>query len=284
VRTQGFENRSSGERREFLAHFENSIPQWRYFTRTGIPQAFRTQCDFYDMAKYRAGQPTRVPVAAIAPECVLRDGRPRAVLIWGDSHAQQLVPGLMQALPAQWQLLQVTSSGCAARLDAQPSRDDYCEQSNWFALQTVARTRPDVVLVGQDARHDAAAMAALAQGLQAGGARRVVFVGPSPHWSSDLPKIVVHKLWDPTPRRTLAGVDTEVLKRDQALKAAFRATDTVRLVSVIDHFCNAQGCTVYLGEDRRAGLTSWDQGHLTPLASQDFARTVLVKAVTDGGE
>jgi hypothetical protein len=69
------------------------------------------------------------------------------------------------------------------------------------------------------------------------------------------------------------------------LKAAFRATfkadGAVRYVSIVDHFCAVDGCLVYLGDDRMLGLTSWDYGHLTPLASVDLAKAVLAGVVMD---
>jgi peptidoglycan/LPS O-acetylase OafA/YrhL len=290
--TQLFEGRTSGERARFLKYFENSLPAWAYFERTHIQEQFRAQCDFYDMASYRAGHPSRRPVEHIASDCHVRDARPGpALFIWGDSHAQHLYPGLKQTLPHNWQVLQVTSSGCTPALSAADNPQDYCERSNWFALQAIARARPEVVLIAQNESHDTARMRSLAQALAELGIRRVVFTGPTPHWKSDLPKLVVRNLWDDPNRRTLIGIDTSVLAADAALKAKFGtafaaepAGQQVRYISIIDHFCNAEGCLVYLGDDRLHGLTSWDYGHLTPPASVDLARAVLAGAVTTGVE
>ena len=47
-------------------------------------------------------------------------------------------------------------------------------------------------------------------------------------------------------------------------------------------FCNDEGCLVYLGDDRTAGLTSNDDGHLLPVASDYLAKKVLVPLVVDG--
>lgn len=55
----------------------------------------------------------------------------------------------------------------------------------------------------------------------------------------------------------------------------------MRYVSIVDHFCAVDGCLVYLGDDRMLGLTSWDYGHLTPLASVDLAKAVLAGVVMD---
>lgn len=45
-------------------------------------------------------------------------------------------------------------------------------------------------------------------------------------------------------------------------------------------FCNSEGCLTYIGSDRAEGITSFDVGHLTPIASDYLAKNLLVKLVT----
>jgi hypothetical protein len=283
VRTGGFEGRLTYEQSAFLAYFENAAPGWQYLIRTGMLQKYRTECDFYDLPKYRVGYSTRKPLDAIAPSCYTRDsGKAHAVFLWGDSHAQQLYAGLKETLPDTWQILQVASSGCVPRLGAHESPDDYCDTNNAFALATIARTHPDVVIVGQNLGHALADMERIGDALKSLGVQRVIFTGPTPHWTSDLPNIVVRKLWnDPSPR-TWKSVDLEVKRQDEALKAAFPSTGFAQYVSITDYFCNRDGCLVYLGDDRKEGITSFDHGHLTPIASTALARDVLAKRITSG--
>ncbi len=280
--TNGFEGRLAGAQAQFLSHFDNSTPGWKYFLDVGIPGEFRFQCDFYDIAKFRSGNSTSVPVARIADECFVRQPtQPKAVFIWGDSHAQQLYSGLRRELPADWQILQVASSGCAAALDGRPRQNNYCDYSNWFAFQAIAQTHPDVVIIGQDLQHDVATMARISARLKAIDVRKVIFTGPTPHWRIDLPKLVAYRLWPQTPRRTRAGLDADVLALDTKLKKDFPSSASVRFVSIIDDLCSAEGCDVYLGDGVRAGITSWDYGHLTPTASDQLAKDELVRAVVD---
>lgn len=281
--TKGFEGRISSEQAHFLGHFDNAIPEWKYFLRVGIPVEFRFQCDFYDIPKYRSGYSTNAPIDSIAEECyVKRAGAENILFIWGDSHAQQLYPGLKREMPADWQVLQVTSSGCEARLNASPSKSDYCEYSNWFAYKTILETHPDVVVVGQDLKHSVSNMLSMSQQLKSIGVKKVVFTGPSPHWTIELPKLVVHKLWVNTPHKTLVGVHAKVKKLDNKLKSDFPVSESVRFVSLMDYFCDEQGCDVYYGDNVRDGITTWDYGHLTPMASHHFARDVLVREIVGG--
>lgn len=268
--TNGFELRVSADKREFLDSFSMQRPEWRYVITEGLQEKFRTQCDFYDLDRHRARLPTHVPRPRIAPECYQPNGARHTVFIWGDSHAQQLFFGLARTLPSDWQILQVASSACPPRLNAESSAEQFCDQSNWFARQVVARTKPDVVIVGQNAGHDSKAMAAIARDLRAAGVGRVLFTGPTPHWRTRLPKIVAFRFWESTPRRTWTGVDREMLERSKAL------VHVPGYVSLTDYFCNDAGCLVYYGNDRRKGVTSFDYGHLTPVASLHLARDLLV--------
>ena len=44
-------------------------------------------------------------------------------------------------------------------------------------------------------------------------------------------------------------------------------------------FCNQDGCLVYLGDDKMAGLTSFDYAHLMPVASDYLAKNLLVPLI-----
>jgi len=278
---KGFENRIGQEQKAFLASFDNELPEWKYFMRTGIPQKYRNECNFFDIPKYRAGTPSQIPVDTIAPYCYTREIGKKAVFIWGDSHAQQLYYGLKQVLPTDWQILQVASSGCVATTHATENRQDYCEYANWFAFQKIAQTRPDIVIVGQNLGHNPRDMQEVSARLLAAGVGKVVFTGPNPHWSTDLPKVVAHKLMPDTPRRTFIGADRSVMHLDETLKSQVEQSAAVRYVSIVDYFCNGSGCLVYIGDDLKNGITSWDYGHLSPIASYHFAKDVLSKAVLD---
>ena len=103
---------------DFLAYFENQRPAWHYFEKIDFLTRWRSECAFFDAQKYRENKlvgavADSAPRASLDPACYVRDLRyPKAVLLWGDSHAQQLAPGLTDNLPNDWQFLQVASSGC----------------------------------------------------------------------------------------------------------------------------------------------------------------------------
>jgi hypothetical protein len=281
----GMISRSSivDEKSQFAAYFAD-VPFGRRITL--FENHFRHDCNFYDVQRAISGDETKSPRAAIATSCYRPDTtKDKRLFIWGDSHAQMLNYGLTKNLPNDWQVMQVASSGCVPDPGAdQSSQNDYCKYSNWFALRTIAETRPDVVIVAQNANHNVETWGRIAQRLHDLGVRKVVFTGPSPHWATDLPKIIVRKLWNGTPHRTYLGIDTSVLANDAALKKAFVPTPGQMFVSLIDVFCDGDGCLTYLGDDRRSGITSWDLGHISSAASDFLAKTRLVAAVTGSDE
>lgn len=280
VMNKGFDGRYDEARRDFLARFDNSPPEWRYFTTQHVASEFRLQCDFYNFDSHRAGLISSVPKAGIAKECYERDPKFRtAVFLWGDSHAQQLHPGLKRTLPEDWQILQVASSGCAPVIVSAGSATNYCEQSNWFALGQIAITKPEVVVVAHDSVHSPEVMTALGDHLRQLGAKKVIFLGSVPHWRHNLHAIVAAKLWPDTPRYSFAHLEDKFVLYDRYLKEKVGTGAGFIYISAIDQFCGESGCLIYVGDDRDTGLTAADDAHITIAASEYLAREVLAAAV-----
>lgn len=259
---------------EYYAMYANDPPgRWLEKFEVG----FRNECNFFQVDAYHRGETTNIPRKEIAESCYTpAHDKEHRILIWGDSHAQMLNPGLTARLPPSWQLLQVASSGCVASInDQKPSSQHYCVHSNWFALDTVKRVQPDVVIIAQSQGHNNAEMKRTAAELLRRGAKQVLFMGPSPHWTGDLPKIVVRRLWPNIPERTRVGIDVQFMLLNEKLKSDFINTANSAYVDLIDMFCNPTGCLVHLGSEYDFELTSWDYGHLTPSASDYAAKRLL---------
>ena len=259
---------------QFYAKYANE-PSGRWLEK--FESEFRHECNFFQVQAYYEGNTTNVPRAEIAPSCFTADPtKEHRVLIWGDSHAQMLNSGLARYLPTNWQRLQIASSGCTPSINARgPSNSHYCLQSNWFALETVKHLKPDVVIVAQSQGHNVAEMKRTSDKLLSLGAKKILFMGPSPHWTSDLPKIVVRRLWPNIPERTKVGLDVKFMILNERLKSKFVNTGSSVYVDLIDLFCNTQGCLVYLDGKDDFELTSWDYGHLTQSASDYVAKHLI---------
>ncbi|MES2400325.1 MAG: acyltransferase family protein [Pseudomonadota bacterium] len=276
----GVSGRKDG-REEFAKQFENSPPAYAFYTSAGIHDLMRDDCNFSpNTPRYSAGGNRWVPRQSISKSCYERDGRPHAVFIWGDSHAQHLNAGLRDYLPEDWQVLQVATSSCPPYKNYQlPSTTDYCAQSNWFALAKIKETKPDVVIVAEHWGHGMARMNEITTRLTGMGVKKVIFMGPTPEWDTDLWRIVVQKLWVTAPERTFEGLKKDVRDANAALQKDFKASSSMELVDLFKVFCNQDGCLTRIGKDRQA-ITSYDTQHFSKVASDYLARTALVQLVT----
>ncbi len=237
--------------------------------------------DFVDRFEERDAPAVACEFPNVAPDCTTRDpARRHAVLLWGDTHARQLYDGLSRNLPADWQILRVTSPDCyPAAYDQRAAVDDRCKAFNALALEAIARARPDVVIMAQDRWQFIRVFQTNAVRLKALGVGRTLFAGPTPHWTAPLPTVVARNLWPAPPNRTLVGVDRQILYLGDVLRTHFTTSDSMAFVDIIDLFCNPGGCLTYLGDDPATGLTSGDDAHLTPIASDYLARNMLVRMV-----
>ncbi len=269
----------SADQKKFLDYFENDFPEWKYVVQNGLIEKYRDDCNFYDISKYMSGNHTIVPVETISKSCFTKKFEiSKVVFIWGDSHAQQLYYGLSKVLPNDFEVLQVASSGCAIDLHSPKNKGSYCEYSNWFAFDAVKKLKPEIVIVGQNSRHDVSRMEDVSAELKRVGVKNVIFTGPSPHWAPSLPAVVARMLPN-VPNRTFFGVDKGVLERDKKLISSTRNSINFDYLSLIDYFCNKDGCLLHYEPNIAQSATSFDYGHLTPIASYHLAKDLLAPAI-----
>jgi hypothetical protein len=286
LQSHGIPERRSKWEREILDFFENSSPRFQYLFRENIFRKWQTECSFFDFGPDLAGRTVKnrrdtKPIAMIAEHCYTRDEKfKNSVLLWGDSHAKALSPGLRKHLPRDWQLLQVSTLECPLDIDqTSPSATNQCNQSNYFAIKTVTDAKPDVVVVAQNEDHSPATFQRIAARLKELGVKRVVLVGPVPHWADDLPRILARsRLF--MPRRIREHLVLKHQEVNESLKRALPPDSRQKYADLITLLCDADGCLTYLGDDVKTTITSWDYGHLTPFTSEFVARELLVDLIT----
>lgn len=242
---------------------------------------------------YRANQCYFHPgaTAPFSPECTppKRAGVPQ-VLLWGDSHAAHLYPGLRSLQQKHdIDLIQWTSAGCPPTRTHWAAEQPGCEDRRAWELQQLSQLTPDTALLA--ARWDMYLDRGVSQGqilaatqddiqwLRQRGVRNIVLFGPGPAWNSTLATDLVSymKLWntEQIPVR-LGGVSSTVWRLDAAMQAQALAMHA-RYVSVLREFCNPQGClTVGDPKSPQPDLFFWDSDHLTASGSR-----FLVNAAQD---
>jgi peptidoglycan/LPS O-acetylase OafA/YrhL len=207
-----------------------------------------------------------------APDCADRDRRP-LILVWGDSTAAALMPGLRKAQETRdFGLAQFTSSSCIPALNADIPETPNCRAANDKVLSLVREIRPEVVVLhGTWERHldNVAETVVALKGLGA----RVVVLGPVPYWRRGLPNEVMryfmlHQRLIPEryDGAAPAGYDATMRGKLTPLGAEF--------VSARDAMCDASGCLTRVGETA-ADLTTSDQVHLTEKGSEYLIAAII---------
>ncbi len=224
---------------------------------------------------------------AFAPFCGGIATDRELVVIWGDSHAARLYPGLKATFGDRIEWAQFNRDACIPSLGiAYP----VCQQSNAWVVGEIARLQPKVVVMFAAWTHyrvdwgepsvAKTSLLATIDALRLAGVPKIIVVGPAPTWKGGLPKLVL-KAWldarpfHEVPEYLATGLDPAVPVADADLRRALEAHG-VQYYSVIDLFCNDRGCLTHTP----AGPTHFvifDAAHLTTDGSTLIARDIAAK-------
>ncbi len=216
--------------------------------------------------------------SSFAQECdwtVLQ--RDRTTLLWGDSHAASLYPGLSavlgEARPDR-HLAQFTKARCPP-FEASPVRSSArCAQTNASVLRRIAQSPPDTVVIGahwsfygDPTRPDALPLGSLRSTvarLKGHGVRRVIVIGHLPTWTIPLPRVLLTE-WKRSgaiPERNLASLAPEGLTMDRNIRLGLLGM-AAEFVSPMEGLCNPSGCLTAVWRNGTAYPVAHDESHLT---------------------
>lgn len=195
----------------------------------------------------------------------------RSILLWGDSHAAHLYPGLKNGLNGTARLTQLTASMCPPFLHFDVDNQPNCRQINAYVVDQISRQPPDeVILGGFWEAYDWKLLSPTIEYLKQIGVKSIIVVGPVPRWSGDLTSVIYQYLSNnPTmkyvPQWMKFGLAPETRQVDKDM-AAYAAGLGVDYVSAIATLCNDEGCLTRTGETFDS-ITAWDRVHLTTAGS-----------------
>jgi hypothetical protein len=216
----------------------------------------------------------------------------RRVLLWGDSHAAHLGPGLDHVRQREgFQLAQYSSGGCPPIAGfASPSpRLAACGTINQLALDRIAELKPDtVILAGRWEIYNGKGnfghvrpedIRATIERLKSLGVRNVVVMGQFPIWGAQVPQLRARNF-----RLAALGIGADAKAADLERNKTF-LTDTVypaddmlkrtvdgtgaTFVSPLKTLCNGEGCLLVVPNSGGKPIY-WDDNHLSRTGSIYF--------------
>jgi peptidoglycan/LPS O-acetylase OafA/YrhL len=210
---------------------------------------------------------------SFADDCVDRGRRP-LILIWGDSTAGALMPGLRKAQESRaFGIAQFTASSCIPALNTDVAGAPNCRAINDKVLSLARELKPDVVLLHGTWDRYLDGVAATVSALKQATNTRIVVLGSVPWWKRGLPNEVLryymlhHRLIPE--RSTRAEADGSAARlRDKVVPAG------AEFISVWDVMCNADGCLTRIG-DTAGDISATDQVHLTEKGSVFLIQSII---------
>ena len=258
---------------------------------------YEEQKTFYEHA-YRDGTcflGVHEGFAAVASQCIdPPDGVSRLIVLWGDSHAASLYPGLRaQQRRGGYRLAQFTASACLPVIGLASERRPNCQAFNDFVVGELKSLSPDAVIIEAHwalynaangwPNFDAASLRETVRTLQRLGIRQVVVMGSLPTWKIYQPRVAFeiwrqgHVLED----RSREYLDPEPFAADSLARAAVAGTGAT-FVSPLALLCNGGGCLIST-EPHAAVPVAWDNDHLSVAGSELVAGRALESLVASSG-
>ena len=198
---------------------------------------------------------------------------PRVVL-WGDSHAAHLYPGLLRVSRGRFDLAQYTTSACPPLIGVEIAIRPNCKHINDQVLLRIQAHLPDtVVLSAVWQTYSLENLVPTIERLRESGVRNVVVAGQAPHWPKRLPELVStvaseHDLSQVPERLQWSGYD-DAMNVDRTVSELVKAQGAT-FFSTTGILCKDGSCLVRTNSDPLS-LTAWDQGHLTTTGSEYVA-------------
>lgn len=206
----------------------------------------------------------------------------KRILLWGDSYAAHLYPGLVTSLSGDAQIIQRTSSSCPPVLGVDVSSRPYCRAINDHVLSLLKNKKMDTVILSAAWQGvDKTALQRTLREIQEAGVSDIVLVGPTPTYDVSPARMLLHYMAANSDAQELSLVPEVFHVSQEGTTAAMdfeyqeiAAISKVQYVSAFRALCSEGGCLTRVG-DSVDSLVAWDGGHLTSAGSQYMARYVM---------
>lgn len=211
----------------------------------------------------------------------------RVLLIWGDSLAAQLYPGLNAIHQFHHlSLVQRTASSCPPAMEIDISHNGNCDAINHATRQYIKKVKPYAVVLngrwenGERPLDDR--IKSIIQFLKKNGVEKVLLIGPAPRWAPDLRlQLLMTQLPNDTAPETWFMAENDWIQsseRDSVLAEIASHSGSIFL-SPLNEFCSNKICNIRASDSLPEGLIVDDRDHMTRDGSIKFFTSDRVRAV-----
>jgi peptidoglycan/LPS O-acetylase OafA/YrhL len=206
----------------------------------------------------------------------LPDGAGMPVMLWGDSHAIDLYPGLRESMAKSGYSLGVlTASACAPIIGYTMPGRPKCGSFNDHALPTILSVKPKIVILSaswilSDRTMDQ--LDATVEDLVNHGIK-VVVLGQSPLFTNWVPKAIAGRLQNEDSNKFISdeGLELSRAGSDRIMSARFSGRANIKFISMMQLACPGERCLIVADDGTPM---YWDVEHLTETGSRVIAETL----------
>ncbi|CAM3839946.1 acyltransferase family protein [Litorimonas haliclonae] len=190
------------------------------------------------------------------------------IMLWGDSHAAHLYPGIQKRYGGSYNIIQRTASLCAPVLGRDVATRPNCLRVNESVAKSIRNSPPkNIILAASWWTGSPKELEGTIRSLYNWGVESVVVIGPAPYWEKGLPELLSEytNSDDFDTYYLSAGLSKNRLDLDIEFKA-YSSDKRWEYVSATDVLCRKDECITRLGP-KASQITQWDRGHLTEAGS-----------------
>ncbi|WP_225739901.1 MULTISPECIES: acyltransferase family protein [Pseudomonas] len=224
-------------------------------------------------------RPEQTSTDALRSGCIPAAGQ-KSIMLWGDSHAIHLYPGLKPLIEERGYFLgALTTSGCPPILETDAALRPNCRASNTHDFEIIKQIHPSLVIMSAiwpSSPETIGKLKDTIDKLSSLGIKTVV-LGTSPIYKQSVPLLVIKKVEaGETSMMSSDELELPAIITSRNAAAAVVATTNAKFVDVFKTICPKDTCAMASADETPY---YYDIHHFTPVGSRHFAKELLPQII-----
>lgn len=200
----------------------------------------------------------------------------KSFVVWGDSHAAHLMPGLRSVFGNDLNITQRSASLCPPIIGLQIDGRPHCKAINDMVAREISDNKPNTVLMSAlwSVYPVREYLPGTIKFLKDNGVKNIILIGPFPVWKKTLID-TIEETGVNAGRTVPWGMtdETRNLRGNDAYLRELAKDNSITYISPLDTMCTESYCKAIIGH-KHAYPVQFDFAHLTPEGSRWFIEEV----------